>query len=54
MQQNIRQAKAEDAQLVAPLIVQAMGELACDFTGKESIEQAIPLFESLFKETENQ
>lgn len=54
MQQNIRQAKAEDAQLVAPLIVQAMGELACDFTGKESVEQAIPLFESLFKETENQ
>src|SRR5690625_4323704 len=31
-----------------------MGELACDFTGKESIEQAIPLFESLFKDTENQ
>ena len=54
MQENIRQARAEDAYLVAPLIVQAMGDLACDFTGKESVEQAIPLFETLFKNTENQ
>ena len=54
MQENIRQAKSDDAELVAPLIVQAMGELACYFTGKESIEQAIPLFESLFIQTENQ
>lgn len=54
MQENIRQAKAEDAHLVAPLIVQAMGELACDFTGKDAIEHAIPLFETLFKKTENQ
>lgn len=51
---KIRQAKTEDAHLVAPLIVQAMGKLACDFTGKETIEQAIPLFETLFTKTENQ
>lgn len=54
MQENIRQAKAEDAYLVAPLIVQAMGDLACEFTGKETIEHAIPLFETLFIKTENQ
>lgn len=54
MQKNIRQAKTEDAFIVAPLIVQAMGDLACDFTGKEAIEQAIPLFETLFAKTENQ
>ena len=49
MQKNIRQAKTEDAFIVAPLIVQAMGDLACDFTGKEAIEQAIPLFETLLQ-----
>lgn len=54
MQKNIRQAKIEDAFLVAPLIVQAMGDLACDFTGKETIEQTVPLFEDLFVKTENQ
>lgn len=54
MKDTIQQAKAEDAYLVAPLIVQAMGDLACDFTGKETIEQAIPLFKFLFKNTANQ
>lgn len=54
MQENIRQAKTEDAHLVAPLIVQAMGDLAGDFVGSEQIEEAIPLFEKLFALTENQ
>lgn len=51
---NIRLGQKKDASIVAPLIVQAMGDLAGDFVGSEQIEDAIPLFESLFVKTENQ
>lgn len=54
MKTPIRQAEAKDAPKVAPLLVQAMGDLACDFIGKTNTEEAIPLFESLFLNTENQ
>lgn len=54
MNTPIRQAKTGDAPKVAPLIVQAMGDLACDYTGKTNAEEAIPLFKYFFVETENQ
>lgn|SRR5699024_4542607 len=52
--QIIRQALKNDAVAVAPLIVQAMGDLACSFVGSKNAVDAIPLFETLFQHSENQ
>lgn len=51
---NIRKAKPEDFNQVAPLIVRAMEELACAFANTNKIEDSFPLFEHFFQETANQ
>lgn len=52
--QNIRNARPEDFKQVAPLIVQAMEDLACTFANTNKIENAYPLFERFFQKTANQ
>lgn len=54
MDKNIRKAKPEDFKQVAPLIVQAMEDLACAFSNANTIENSYPLFEHFFQETANQ
>ncbi len=54
MDKNIRQAKPNDFKQVAPLIVQAMEDLACTFANTNTIENSFPLFEHFFRETANQ
>lgn len=54
MKISIRQAEAKDASKVAPLIVQAMEDLAFDYVNGTEEADALPLFEFLFTETENQ
>ncbi|WP_310993316.1 GNAT family N-acetyltransferase [Aequorivita marina] len=51
---NIRPARLEDFKQVAPLIVQAMEDLACTFTNASTIADTYPLFEHFFQETANQ
>ncbi|MEM0519623.1 GNAT family N-acetyltransferase [Aequorivita sp. MCCC 1A16923] len=51
---NIRPARAEDYKQVAPLIVQAMEDLACTFANTNSPEKAVPLFEYFFQQPANQ
>ncbi len=51
---NIRPARIEDYKQVAPLIVQAMEDLACTFANTENPEKSIPLFEYFFQQKENQ
>lgn len=51
---NIRSANPNDYKQVAPLIVQAMEDLACTFANTENAEKAIPLFEYFFQQKENQ
>lgn len=51
---NIRIAQPEDYHQVAPLIVQAMEDLACTFANTEIPEKSIPLFEFFFQQKENQ
>lgn len=51
---NIRPARSEDFKQVAPLIVQAMEDLACSFTNVDKVENSYPLFEHFFQETANQ
>lgn len=51
---NIRAANPNDYKQVAPLIVQAMEDLACTFANTENAEKAIPLFEYFFQQKENQ
>lgn len=50
----IRQAKPTDHKSVAPLIVQAMEDLAMKFTKAEDLSLAIPVFEYFFQEKGNQ
>ncbi len=50
----IRAAKPEDFSQVAPLIVQAMEDLACTFANTSDVEKTYPLFEHFFKLSENQ
>lgn len=52
--QNIRPALAEDFKKVAPLIVQAMEDLACTFANTHTPEKAYPLFEYFFQKKANQ
>jgi len=51
---NIRQAYSEDFKQVAPLIVQAMEDLACTFANTDRIENSFPLFEHFFQLKANQ
>ncbi|HAV54091.1 GNAT family N-acetyltransferase [Aequorivita vladivostokensis] len=50
----IRPAKKTDYTQVAPLIVQAMEDLACTFANTEEAAEAIPLFEYFFQKKANQ
>lgn len=51
---NIRPALPEDYKQVAPLIIQAMEDLACTFANTENPQMAIPLFEHFFQQKANQ
>ena len=51
---EIRQASPKDYQLVAPLIVQAMEDLACTFVNSKDPKKAYPLFEYFFQQPANQ
>ncbi|AFL81034.1 acetyltransferase [Aequorivita sublithincola DSM 14238] len=51
---NIRPARPEDFKHVAPLIIQAMEDLACSFANTEDPQEAIPLFEHFFQKKANQ
>ncbi len=51
---NIRPAHPEDFKQVAPLIVQAMEDLACIFANTNDPQKAIPLFEHFFQQPANQ
>ena len=51
---NIRPARPEDFRQVAPLIVQAMEDLACTFTNTNAPEKSYPLFEHFFQKKTNQ
>lgn len=50
----IRNAKPQDYKEVAPLIVQAMEDLACIFVNSNNPKNAYPLFEFFFQKPENQ
>ncbi|MGO3708191.1 MAG: GNAT family N-acetyltransferase [Mesonia hippocampi] len=51
---KLRAATPNDAIQVAPLIIQAMEDLAAKFVGSQDPYDAIPLFTHFFKNTENQ
>lgn len=51
---NIRPARPDDCKQVAPLIVQAMEDLACTFANTKNPENALPLFEHFFRREKNQ
>ncbi len=51
---NIRHARPEDFKKVAPLIVQAMEDLACTFANTKDPQKALPLFEHFFQQPANQ
>jgi len=51
---NIRPARPEDYKQVAPLIIQAMEDLACTFANAKDPQKAIPLFEHFFQQKANQ
>lgn len=50
----IRPAVPEDAKDVAPLMILAMGHIAGIFANSENHEEAIPFFESFFRQKNNQ
>jgi len=50
----IRNAKPDDAKAVAPLIIQAMGELAKKFSHTTDAEKTLALFEYFFSQKDNQ
>lgn len=54
MKEIIRQAKLEDAKLVVPLIIQAMDDLANEFTNGGKDAEVYLFFESLFLQESNQ
>lgn len=51
---NIRPGKPDDYKEVAPLIVQAMEDLACTFANTNDPNLAFPLFEYFFQQPKNQ
>ena len=54
MDTHIRKGKPEDYKAVAPLIVQAMEDLACTFANTDDPALALPLFEYFFQRPANQ
>jgi len=50
----IRKAKPSDAKAVAPLIIQAMGELANKFSNTTNAKKTLELFEYFFSQQNNQ
>ncbi len=52
--ENIRRAQPEDYKQVAPLIVQAMEDLACTFANTNVPKNAYALFEYFFQQPANQ
>jgi ribosomal protein S18 acetylase RimI-like enzyme len=50
----IRDAEKKDAPFVAPLLVQAMDQLACFFTSNTGKAEEIKLFETFFQQIGNQ
>ncbi|RYG16420.1 MAG: N-acetyltransferase, partial [Chitinophagaceae bacterium] len=50
----IRNAKPDDAKAVAPLIIQAMGELANKFSNTTDAKKTLALFEYFFRQKSNQ
>lgn len=50
----IRQAKPEDYKYTAPLIIQAMEDLAMKFTNHHNVDLALPVFEFFFQKPQNQ
>lgn len=54
LHENIRPARPDDYKQVAPLIVQAMEDLACTFANTTETEKAIPLFSHFFQQPANQ
>lgn len=54
IEKNIRPARPEDYKLVAPLIVQAMDDLARTFVNTNDLQKTYPLFEHFFKQPSNQ
>lgn len=50
----VRAAKPEDASVVAPLMILAMGHIAGIFANSENYEDAIPFFEMFFRMDNNQ
>lgn len=51
---KIRLATPADAAVAAPLIIQAMEDLACFFVNSKKPSDALPLFETFFKQKRNQ
>lgn len=51
---QIRKAVPEDSPYVAPLIVQAMEDLACTFANTKDPKKTYPLFEYFFQQPKNQ
>lgn len=51
---EIRQAYPNDYGQVAPLIVQAMEDLACTFVNTKNVQETYPLFEHFFQQPTNQ
>lgn len=51
---NIRPARPEDFKQAAPLIIQAMEDLACSFANTKDPQKAVPLFEHFFQQKANQ
>lgn len=51
---HIRKALPTDYPFVAPLIVQAMEDLACTFANTKDPKKTLPLFEYFFQRLENQ
>ena len=52
--ENLRSAQPQDFKQVAPLMVQAMEDLACAFANTDKVENAFPLFEYFFQKKANQ
>jgi ribosomal protein S18 acetylase RimI-like enzyme len=50
----IRPAVPDDAKAVAPLMILAMGHIAGIFANSENHEEAIPFFETFFRQENNQ
>lgn len=51
---QIRHAQKEDSKFVAPLIVQAMEDLAMKLTKSSDLQNAIPVFDYFFQQKANQ